>query len=65
MSQMQNWSQSVSGQQENMSHVYIILRVFNLGKASASVKVLVDPEGMRLRGELNFEAEKWRIRPTG
>ena len=65
MSQMQNWSQSGPGQQENMSEVYIVLRVFNLGKASASVKVLVDPEGMRLRGELNFEAESWRIRPTG
>ena len=61
---MQDCSQSDPGQEDNVGRVYVIMRVFNLGKDSASVRVLVDPEGMRRRGELNFEAESWRVRPA-
>jgi hypothetical protein len=41
-----------------------MFRVFNLGQDSAGLKVLVDPEGMRLRQELAFTAEKWSVVPS-
>lgn len=65
-SQMQGYSQSGPGQEDSVDSVYVIMREFkfNLGKDSANVRVLVDPEGMRRRGELYFEAESWRVRPT-
>jgi hypothetical protein len=53
---MQAYSQSGAGQADNTDNIYVILRVFNLGKDSVSLKALVDPEGMRGRGELGFEA---------
>ncbi|KAG9256351.1 uncharacterized protein F5Z01DRAFT_618953 [Emericellopsis atlantica] len=60
---MQDCSQSGPGQESNLDRIYVLLRVFDLGMNSASVRVLVDPEGMRRRGELHFEAESWKIRP--
>jgi hypothetical protein len=41
--------------------IYVIFRVFNLGNDSIGLKVLVDPEGMRLRGELAFTALTWSV----
>lgn len=41
----------------------MIFRVFNLGSNSIGVKLLVDPEGMRQRGELVFTAETWSVIP--
>ena len=58
---MKQHSHSRPGYAEDIKAVYVILRVFNLGKESMGVKVFVDPESMRLAGELDFEAETWRV----
>lgn len=42
-------------------NLYVIFRVFNLGGDSVGLKVLVDPEGMRQRGELTFTADTWSV----
>ncbi|KAH6866261.1 hypothetical protein B0T10DRAFT_573711, partial [Thelonectria olida] len=57
-----NRSRESSG--TNFARVYIIFRVYNLGQASVGVKILVDPEGMRKRGELVFEAENVSVKPA-
>ncbi|KAL3421238.1 ino80 chromatin remodeling complex protein [Phlyctema vagabunda] len=44
-------------------NVYIIFRVFNLGRNNLSVKLYVDPEAHRLRGDLIFESQTWTVRP--
>jgi len=44
--------------------VYIIIRVYNLGQANMGVRLYVDPEGLRQRGELNFTAESYTVAPT-
>jgi hypothetical protein len=45
--------------------VYVIFRVFNLGNDSIGLKVLVDPESIRQRGELAFTAEAWSVVAKG
>lgn len=45
----------------NQRTVYVIFRVFRLGSDNVGLKVLVDPEGMRQRGELSFTAETWSV----
>jgi hypothetical protein len=51
---------SRSGQQNS---IYVLFRVFNVGKDSAQMKVYVDPEAMRERNELRFTAKTWSIVP--
>lgn len=51
-------------QTRNINRVYMIFRVFNLGQDTVGLKVLVDPEGLRLRRELAFTAEKWSVVPS-
>jgi hypothetical protein len=41
--------------------IYVIFRVFNLGNDSIGFKVLVDPESIRQRGELEFTAVTWSV----
>ena len=41
--------------------LYVVFRVFNLGKDSVGLRVLVDPESMRQREELAFTAETWTV----
>jgi hypothetical protein len=42
------------------SRVYVILRVFNL-EGQIGLRIFVDPEAARLRGELNFSANQWAV----
>jgi hypothetical protein len=58
--------------QENTSHgndnrrtVYVIFRVFSVGTDNTGLRVLVDPESMRLRDELSFTAESWSVVAAG
>ncbi|KAG7284334.1 hypothetical protein NEMBOFW57_010706 [Staphylotrichum longicolle] len=44
--------------------VYVIFRVFKLGTDDTGVRILVDPESMRLRNELSFTAESWSVVPA-
>jgi len=55
-------SNAESGRTER---IYVIFRVFNLGNDSIGLKVLVDPESIRQRGELAFTAETWSVVARG
>ncbi|KAF4634009.1 hypothetical protein G7Y89_g4107 [Cudoniella acicularis] len=43
--------------------IYVIFRVFDLGKESMNVKIYVDPEAHRLRDGLMFESQTWTVTP--
>jgi hypothetical protein len=45
--------------------IYVIFRVFNLGNDSIGLKILVDPESLRQRGELAFTAVTWSVVARG
>ncbi len=46
---------------DNLERVYVVFRVFNLGNDNIGLRVLVDPESMRLQDELSFNAESWSV----
>ncbi|KUL86125.1 hypothetical protein ZTR_07715 [Talaromyces verruculosus] len=60
---MQTYSNGDSGY-EQLNYIYVIFRVFNVGKESIDMKVYVDPEVMRTRNELKFKAETWSVVPA-
>ena len=60
---MQESSNGDSGS-ENPDTVYVIFRVFNVDKYSVDLRVYMDPEVMRRRGDLSFTGEKWSIVPA-
>ncbi|OQV07282.1 hypothetical protein CLAIMM_11737 [Cladophialophora immunda] len=62
MMQMYTNSNANSRRTEN---IYVIFRVFNLGTDSIGLKVLVDPESVRQRGELTFTAATWSVVAKG
>jgi len=51
----------------NRASLFIIFRVYNLGMESGEVglKILADPEAMRVRGELEFAIESWSVVTAG
>ena len=46
---------------DNFETVYVVFRVFNLGNDKIGLRILVDPESMRLQDELSFTAESWSV----
>lgn len=48
---------------QSAAEVYIIFRVFNLGKEGLNLKVYVDPEAYGQRNELVFEPQSWTVTP--
>jgi Ino eighty subunit 1 len=62
---MQNQSNNNNAESRQTAGLYVIFRVFNLGIDSVGLKVLVDPESMRQRGELAFTAETWSVVTAG
>jgi hypothetical protein len=61
---MQKYTNSNTESRQTES-IYVIFRVFNLGNDSIGLKVLVDPESIRQRGELAFTAETWSVVARG
>ncbi|KAL2038032.1 hypothetical protein N7G274_009252 [Stereocaulon virgatum] len=47
--------------QPTATEVYVILRVFNLGKANMDVQIYTDPATMEKNGELLFEGESYTV----
>lgn len=43
--------------------IYVVFRVFNVGMGTPGVRIYVDPEEMRRRGDLAFTAETWSVVP--
>ncbi|GAW19639.1 hypothetical protein ANO14919_091280 [Xylariales sp. No.14919] len=48
---------------ERQDSIYIVFRVYNLGKKSMGCAIYVDPDAMRVKGTLNFRAETWSVVP--
>ncbi|KAL1863985.1 hypothetical protein Daus18300_007950 [Diaporthe australafricana] len=43
--------------------IYVIFRVYNLGCDGMGLKIYLDPESLRLSGELSFTADTWSVVP--
>lgn len=44
--------------------VYMILRVFNLGKDNMDFRIYMDPESLRVQGLLQFTPETYSVKPA-
>ena len=51
-------------QRPSDNEIYILFRVFNIDKAQIGLKIFVDPEMARQRGELNFTVDTWAVKTT-
>jgi hypothetical protein len=49
-------------QRREPGSVYVLFRVFHIDKAEIGLKIFVDPEAARQRGELNFTVNTWAVR---
>lgn len=49
-------------QRREPGSVYVLFRVFNIDKVEIGLKIFVDPEIARQRGELNFTVNTWAVR---
>ena len=48
---------------ELATDIYIIMRVFNLGKDNVGLKLYVDPSTMEREGTLKFEPDHYIVTP--
>jgi hypothetical protein len=48
----------------NNKTVYVIFRVYNLGRADMGLKIYLDPETLRFDNRLSFTAETWSVVPV-
>ncbi|KAK1676480.1 hypothetical protein BDP55DRAFT_727811 [Colletotrichum godetiae] len=48
---------------KDINAIYVIFRVYHLGRSNMGFKVYLDPEELRDRKQLSFTAEKWSITP--
>ncbi|KAF8859481.1 hypothetical protein BDZ45DRAFT_673240 [Acephala macrosclerotiorum] len=44
--------------------IYVVFRVYNLGRDSLNVKIYVDPEAHRRQGSLEFAQHTWTVMPV-
>ncbi len=44
-------------------NVYLVFRVFDLGKDTMGFRIYIDPEKHRRKGTLGFSSEKWTVAP--
>jgi hypothetical protein len=64
VTQMENSTNGPTGDQ-NQTVVYVLFRVFSLGRSSMGLKIYVDPAEQRRVGKLSFTSEKYAVAPTG
>ncbi|KAL7624644.1 hypothetical protein AAE478_006214 [Parahypoxylon ruwenzoriense] len=50
---------------DNTNRIYVIFRVYYLGQDNMGLKVYLDPESLRLSGQLSFTAETLSVVPSG
>ena len=43
------------------NEIYMILRVYNLGRPDMGLRILMDPATMKQNGELSFEPETYTV----
>ena len=44
--------------------IYVVFRVYNLGRDSLNVRLYVDPEAHRRQGSLEFAQHTWTVTPV-
>lgn len=44
--------------------IYVIFRVYNLGKDNMSLRIYVDPDALRRQDVLRFTAESYNVTPV-
>jgi hypothetical protein len=62
-SQMQKFSNGESGR-DNQKSIYVIFRVYWLGQDKMRLRIYMDPEVLRAKGELFFQEETWSVTPS-
>ena len=50
---------------QSASQIYMIMRVYNLGKDDMGLEVYLDPEALRQNNRLRFTAESYSVVPVG
>lgn len=45
--------------------IYVIFRVYNLGKDNMSLRIYVDPDALRRQDVLRFTPESYSVTPVG
>lgn len=60
---MQKYTFEHPNPQENAT-VYVIFRVYNLGKDNMSLRIYIDPEVLRRQDELRFTPESYSVTPV-
>ena len=50
------------GADEYKADVYMIMRVYNLGKSNIGLRILINPSLMEERKELVFDAQQYVVR---
>jgi hypothetical protein len=56
--------QEMALREGQVSKIYVVFRVYNLGRDSLNVKVYVDPEAHRRQGSLEFAQHTWTVTPV-
>jgi hypothetical protein len=46
------------------SKIYVIFRVFDLGKDTMNLRIYIDPESLRLQDRLRFAPESYNVVPV-
>ena len=49
--------------EENRETIYVIFRVYHLGRDAMGFVVYLDPEVLKVSGQLEFTAEEWSVVP--
>ncbi|KAK6863513.1 hypothetical protein PG995_000041 [Apiospora arundinis] len=47
--------------QQSLDRIYLIFRVYNIGRSSIGLRILVDPEHLKQTGTLEFTASTWSV----
>jgi hypothetical protein len=47
--------------EQTSEKIYVLFRVFNLGKENINMKIYIDPETHRRSNTLLFEAQTWTV----
>lgn len=48
---------------ENHTTLYVVFRVYHLGRDNMGLRIYMDPEKLRLDEQLDFTAETWSVVP--
>lgn len=47
------------------NEIYVLLRVYKLGQEGMGMRMIIDPQAEREKGQLTFEADTYTVTQTG